>query len=267
MHGPEEFDRPDALALGEKIRRAAFTVAVSSFGRSQLCRWVDYGAWDRIHVVHCGIEPARFPKGEPLPTGGTHLVSIGRFVEQKGQLLLIDAIADAVADGTDLTLTLVGDGPMRRRDRGADLRTRPGFAGHHHRLGRRGAACANEIARAHALVMPSFAEGLPMVIMEAMAAGRPVVATYVAGIPELVRPGETGWLVPAGDVSALRDALREVAQTSRGTLAAMGATARALVLERHDVDREAARLALHLRRAAYGGRPEPVPRPATARAA
>ena len=265
-HGPEEFDRPDALALGEKTSRAAFAVGVSSYGRSQLCRWVDYGVWGRIHVVHCGIEPARFPSCEPFPTGATSLVSIGRFAEQKGQLLLIDAVAEAIADGTDLTLTLVGDGPMRReietRILAHDLASRVTITGWLAEAGVRDA-----IDRAHALVMPSFAEGLPMVIMEAMAAGRPVVATYVAGIPELVRPAETGWLVPAGDATALRDALREVSQTSHGKLAAMGAAARALVLERHDVDREAARLAQHFRSAAHGGGLVPARPPVPARAA
>ena len=265
-HGPEEFDRPDALALGEKTSRAAFAVGVSSYGRSQLCRWVDYGVWDRIHVVHCGIEPACFPSCEPLPTGATSLVSIGRFVEQKGQLLLIDAVAEAVADGTDLTLTLVGDGPMRReieaRILAHDLASRVTITGWLAETGVRDA-----IDRAHALVMPSFAEGLPMVIMEAMAAGRPVVATYVAGIPELVRPAETGWLVPAGDAAALRDALRDVSRTSHGKLAAMGAAARALVLERHDVDREAARLAQHFRSASLGGRLVLARPPVPARAA
>jgi colanic acid/amylovoran biosynthesis glycosyltransferase len=265
-HGPEEFDRPDALALGEKTGRAAFAVGVSSYGRSQLCRWVEYGVWDRIHVVHCGIEPARFSSCEPFPAGATSLVSIGRFAEQKGQLLLIDAFAETVADGTDLTLTLVGDGPMRReieeRVLAHDLASRVTVTGWLAEAGVRDA-----IDRAHALVMPSFAEGLPMVIMEAMAAGRPVVGTYVAGIPELVRPGETGWLVPAGDAVALRAALREVSRTPQGKLAAMGGAARALVLERHDVDREAARLAQHFRSAARGGRLLPARPPAPARAA
>jgi glycosyltransferase involved in cell wall biosynthesis len=242
VHGPEEFDRPDALALGEKLRRAAFTVAVSAYGRSQLCRWVEYPAWERIEVVHCGIEPARFPAVAPLPAGRTHLVSIGRLAEQKGQLLLIDAVADAVAAGADLTLALVGDGSMRpeveARIRARGLDTRVGITGWLAEAGVRA-----ELARAHALVMPSFAEGLPMVIMEAMAAGRPVVATYVAGIPELVRPGETGWLVPAGDAAGLAETLREVCRAPREALAAMGMSGRARALARHDVDRAAVRLA------------------------
>jgi glycosyltransferase involved in cell wall biosynthesis len=91
--------------------------------------------------------------------------------------------------------------------------------------------------------MPSFAEGLPMVIMEAMATGRPVIATWIAGIPELVQPGHTGWLVPAGDVAALAEAMRALAASPRETLDAMGRAGRARVLRRHDVDQEAARLA------------------------
>ena len=168
---------------------------------------------------------------------------------------MIDAVADAVAEGADVTLTLVGDGPMRSEieariaERGLSARvTVAGWLAE--------AGVRSEIARAHALVMPSFAEGLPMVIMEAMATGRAVVATYVAGIPELVRPGESGWLIPAGDVAAMRDAIRALAKTPPKVLARMGRAGRASVLERHDVDREAARLAqlfakaLHERRAA-----------------
>ena len=105
--------------------------------------------------------------------------------------------------------------------------------------------------------MPSFAEGLPMVVMEAMAAGRPVIATYVAGMPELVRPGETGWLVPAGDVAALAEAMRAVAETPPEVLAAMGCAGRSRVLQRHDVDREAAKLSKHFVEAVRGGRAMP----------
>lgn len=241
VHGPEEFDRPEQLMLGGKIRRAAFTVAVSAFGRSQLCRWADRADWDRIRVVHCGIEPARFPAPAPLPEGTTiRLVSIGRFVEQKGQLLLVEALATALTHTPDLHLTLVGDGEMRPEieasiaARGiADRVTITGWVDE--------ARVRAEIAGAHALVMPSFAEGLPMVVMEAMAAGRPVIATYVAGIPELVRPG-TGWLVPAGDPDALGEAMAALAATPRHDLAEMGRAGRNRALQRHDIDAEARRL-------------------------
>ena len=100
-----------------------------------------------------------------------------------------------------------------------------------------------EILAARALVLPSFAEGLPVVLMEAMALRRPVITTYVAGIPELVQPGENGWLVPAGDVEALAAALEDVLARPAAELRAMGEAARRRALERHSIDTEAAKLA------------------------
>lgn len=240
VHGPEEFDAPHALSLGEKVRRAAFTVAISSFGRSQLCRWAGLAEWPHLHVVHCGIEPWRFPEPAPFPAGGPHLVAIGRFAEQKGFGLLIEALAKARDLAPGLRLTLVGDGPMR-----AEIETKITA----HGLG----ACVTlagwldearvreALAAAQALVLPSFAEGLPMVVMEAFAAGRPVIATAIAGVPELVTQ-DTGWLVPAGDASALAEAIATLATTSPDRLAAMGRAARLRVMERHNIDHEVEKL-------------------------
>jgi glycosyltransferase involved in cell wall biosynthesis len=242
VHGPEEFDAPRALSLGQKSARARFTVAISSFGRSQLCRWTDPAIWPRLRVVHCGIDPAAFAAPAPLPTGGPHLVAIGRLSEQKGFGLLMDALALAAPRHPGLALTLVGDGPLRAslQSRVAELglSSRVTFAGWQDEAGVRAA-----LGAAQALILPSFAEGLPVVIMEAMATGRPIIATAIAGIPELVVPGQTGWLVPAGDAVALADAIAAMAATPPGDLAAMGASARARVLARHDVDDQAARLA------------------------
>lgn len=242
VHGPEEFDKPKALYLDEKMRRAAFTVAISHFGRSQLCRWVEHPVWPRIHVVHCGIEPARFADPAPLPGCPTRLVAIGRFVEQKGHLGLIDAMTLVAERAPKVRLVLVGDGEMRPQIEAAiaagGLRDRVEITGWADE-----ARVRAELAGAHALVMPSFAEGLPMVVMEAMAAARPVIATYIAGTPELVIPGETGWLVPAGDAQALADAICAVEASPITRLTAMGEKGRARVLDRHDVDTEAAKLA------------------------
>lgn len=242
VHGPEEFDSPVALSLKTKMQRAAFTVAVSSYGRSQLYRWADPADWPRIHVVHCGIEPERFPTALPLPETGPRLVAIGRLAEQKGFALLVEAIALAAPALPDLHLTLVGDGPLRPQ-----LETAIAAQGLSDRITLTGwadeARVRDELAKAQALILPSFAEGLPMVVMEAMAAGRPVIGTMIAGVPELVLPEETGQLVPAGDAPALAAAIRALAATPHATLVAMGAAARARVLERHDVNREAARLA------------------------
>jgi glycosyltransferase involved in cell wall biosynthesis len=244
VHGPEEFDAPRALALPEKLARAAFAVAISSFGRSQLMRWSAPDGWPKLRVVHCGIEPEHFTAPQPLPATGRHLVAIGRLSEQKGHLALLQAFGQAQQTEPDLHLTIVGDGELRpaimaQIDR-LGLASHVTLTGWQDEAGVRAA-----LGRAHALVLPSFAEGLPMVAMEAMAAARPVIATWVAGIPELVQDGTTGWLVPAGDISALATALERFARTSFDELSQMGQRGRKRVLERHDVNRSAALLERH----------------------
>ncbi|MBT8153957.1 glycosyltransferase family 4 protein [Epibacterium ulvae] len=245
-HGPEEFDVPQSLSLGAKVNASAFTVAISSFGRSQLSRWAEFDAWDRIKIVHCGIEPQKFADPAEMPDGDLRLAAIGRFVEQKGQMVLVHAFADVVKAQPKAQLYLIGDGDLR-----ADLEA----AIAHHGIGDNvtltgwldEAGVRAQLAQAHALVMPSFAEGLPMVVMEAMAAARPVIATYIAGTPELVVPGQTGWMVPAGDQEQLARAILELAETSTDRRAEMGQVGRLRVLERHDSDTEAAKLAAHIR--------------------
>lgn len=243
VHGPEEFDAPLALSLDLKIERAAFVVAISSFGRSQLCRWAAPAVWEKLQVVQCGIEPERFPLPAALPAGGPHLVAIGRFSAQKGFALLIEAMALAAPALPGLHLTLVGDGELR--DQITVLIAKHGLTARITLAGWQSEAGVRRMLdAAQALILPSFAEGLPVVLMEAMANGRPVIATAIAGVPELVTP-ETGWTVPAGDAAALADAIRALATTPPERLAAMGAAARARVFERHDVDTEAAKLAAH----------------------
>ena len=242
VHGPEEFDKPHALHLREKISAAAFVVAVSSYGRSQLMRWSDARDWDRLHVVHCGIDAGFLEADLSDPPAARRLVCVGRLCEQKGQLLLVEAMALLAQRGVDAELVLAGDGEMRpdlekliaRRHLERRVRITGWVSGETVRA---------EMAAARALVLPSFAEGLPVVIMEAMALRRPVLSTYVAGIPELVRDGREGWLVPAGDLEALADAMQACLDASPATLATLGAAAHARVRERHDVDREAGRLA------------------------
>ncbi|WP_108484040.1 glycosyltransferase family 4 protein [Oceaniglobus ichthyenteri] len=246
VHGPEEFDRPEALSLGLKINRAAFAVGVSEFGRSQLYRWAGFSDWPKLKVVHCGIEPTRFPATKPFPARSPlRVVSIGRFAEQKGQMILIHAFARLRDTHPDMHLTLVGDGPMR-----ADIERAIGQAGIGPMITLTGwldeTGVNDELANSHALIMPSFAEGLPVVTMEAMASGRPVISTYIAGIPELVT-SECGWLVPAGDADALADALIALNDLSVDEMRAMGERCRTRAMARHNVDIEAAKLADHIR--------------------
>ena len=242
VHGPEEFDRPARLKLREKMRDAAFTVAISSFGRSQLYRWADAADWHKIKVVHCGLEPAFHAGAASVPTATARLVCVGRLCEQKGQLLLVDAVERLVRSGVPIELVLAGDGEMR-----AEIEGRIARSGLQRQVRITGWIGSNEvrdeILAARALVLPSFAEGLPVVLMEAMALGRPVVTTYVAGIPELVRNGESGWLVPAGDVEGLTEALRKCLAKTPSELAQLGKRAREQVLQRHSIDVEAGKLA------------------------
>ncbi len=242
VHGPEEFDRPLAVKLGEKIAAARFTVAISEFGRSQLFRWCDYEHWDRIRVVHCGVDDMFLRHELDDVPDVPRLVCVGRLCEQKGHVLLVRAAARLVKEGVDFELVLAGDGEMRgevealARSLGVADRVRvTGWLGNEE--------VRDEILGARAMVLPSFAEGLPVVLMEALALGRPVISTYIAGIPELVRPGECGWLVPSGDVDALTAAMREVLATPVARLTEMGRVGRDRVRERHDSRKEAAKLA------------------------
>ena len=240
-HGPEEFDKPEFVALPEKIRRAAFVAGVSSFGRSQLFRNTAHQDWQKIQVVHCGIEPAFYETASKHLGSPIRLVCVGRLCEQKGQLLLIDAARRLLERGTKFELVLAGDGEMRgeleaviARYKLKDMVRITGWISSDQ--------VRDELLAARALVLPSFAEGLPVVIMEAMALRRPVISTYVAGIPELVEPGQHGWLVPAGGVETLASAIQSCLDSSPETIAQMGNAARSRVLERHDVDREAGKL-------------------------
>jgi glycosyltransferase involved in cell wall biosynthesis len=242
VHGPEEFDKPEFIHLGEKIRASRFVVAISSYGRSQLYRWVEGHQWPKIHVVHCGLEQA-FHQVAPVPLPeAPRLICVGRLCEQKGQLLLIEAVHRLQAKGCKMELVLAGDGDMRpgveeliaRYDLGDHVRITGWISGEQVR---------EEILAARGLVLPSFAEGLPVVLMEAMALRRPVITTCVAGIPELVRPGENGWIIAAGSIDALVEALEEFLAQPPDVLSRMGEAGYQRVLERHDIDKEAGKLA------------------------
>jgi colanic acid/amylovoran biosynthesis glycosyltransferase len=240
VHGPEEF--MGSMGLEDKIRLCAFVVAVSSFGRSQLYLRSRYEDWPKIKVVHCGLEQA-FYEVAPIPPPTTpRLVCVGRLCVEKGQLLLLEAAARLAAKGVPFELVLAGDGPMRSEFEAQILKN-----GLKERVRITGWISSNEvrdeILAARALVLPSFAEGLPVVIMEAMALRRPVLATYVAGIPELVRSGIEGWLIPAGCVDALTSAIEDCLSKPPTELRQVGDAGYNRVIVRHSIDTEAAKLA------------------------
>jgi colanic acid/amylovoran biosynthesis glycosyltransferase len=246
VHGPEEFDKPITLNLRTKIQFTKFVVAVSSFGRSQLYRWADYADWHKIKVVHCGLESAFYAVPQQMLTDSPRVVCVGRLCEQKGQLLLVQAAKQLLDDGVDFQLVLAGDGEMR-----PEIERLIHQNGLQHHITITGWISSAEVRQylldAKALVLPSFAEGLPVVIMEAMSLRRPVISTYIAGIPELVLNGTNGFLCSAGDVDSLAKTIHKLLNTDQDTLQQMGDSAFERVVARHQIDTEAAKLAVHIK--------------------
>jgi glycosyltransferase involved in cell wall biosynthesis len=240
-HGSEEFEKAPLLSLDSKLSGATFAVCVSSFGKSQLMRWSPPDQWSKIEVVHCGVDKDFLATPGQAPPATPRLVCVGRFVAVKAHLVLVGAVRHLRSLNIDCEVVLVGDGPMRgeieNAIRSAGVERQFIFAGWG-----TGDRVKTEILNARALILPSFSENMPIVIMEAMALGRPVISTYVAGIPELVNPGETGWLVPASNEIALADAMRECLAISDETITLMGNAAKRHVAECHDTQKEAAKL-------------------------
>lgn len=246
VHGPDEFDAPRAISLDEKVRGAKFVAAISEFTRSQLYRWADPADWPKIHVIRCGID-ASYLDATPSPPDSNcrRFVCVGRLAEQKGHLVLIEAAAQLAAEGHDFEIALVGDGPLR-----GEIERRIekyGLGDKVHLLGwKDGAGVRDEILRSRAMVLPSFAEGLPVVLMEALALGRPAISTYIAGIPELIEPRVNGWLVPAGSVDALAGAMVMCLDMPVELLAGMGLEGSLEISKYHSVVIEAWKMTDHL---------------------
>jgi glycosyltransferase involved in cell wall biosynthesis len=241
VHGPEEFDKPQSLSLTTKIKYATFVVAISSFGRGQLYRWCPYAEWSKIKVVHCGLDED-FLDTPILPIPPTsQLLCIGRLTEQKGQGLLIKALAKVKEKGLNFKLLLVGDGPLRPtlEELIVSLELQDFVK-------IKGWATSQEIKQffheSRALVLPSFAEGLPVVMMESFALGRPVIATYIAGNVELMENNLSGFLVPSGDIEALADAIEKMLLLDIDQLEAMAMIGNQRVKENHSSIIEARKL-------------------------
>ncbi len=238
VHGQDELLFSD---IAEKVRRATFVVAISSYGRSQLYRRVVYTHWQKIKVVHCGLEKSFHDVAHvPLPLL-PRLVCVARLSSEKGHLLLIEAAHRLSQKNIKFELVLAGDGEMRQAVE--DLITMYQLDGHIRITGFISShQVREEILAARALVLPSFSEGLPIVIMEAMALRRPVLASCINGIPELVLHGETGWLFPAGSIDDLSSAMENCLMKSPGELNKMADIGYLRVMERHSIDIEVSKL-------------------------
>ncbi|MGH2744267.1 MAG: glycosyltransferase [Thermoleophilaceae bacterium] len=220
--------------LAEKVRRAAFVVCVSDHGRAQLMALVEKEHWPKLHLVRCGVDVTAFKPRTPRRRGGARLsvLTVGRAEPVKGQMVLLEALAMLEQHGLDVAATLVGGGsllsPLRQRARELGVAEQVNFAGN---VGHEGVHA--HYAAADAFCLPSFGEGVPVVLMEAMASGLPVVASRVGGIQELVEHGLSGFLVPPGRPDLIAAALERLADDPE-LRAGMGEAGRAIVAAHFD---------------------------------
>ncbi|WP_298805299.1 glycosyltransferase family 4 protein [uncultured Lentibacter sp.] len=250
LHGPDIFFEAHHWRLDEKIAQARFVSCISHFCRSQAMTFSQTADWGKLHIVHCGIAPGRYAK----PPAGEGLLFVGRLAPVKGLPVLLRALAEIPL----VRLTIAGDGPQRGEIESLihahKLEARVRLLGYQSQD-----QVAELLSQSQALVLPSFAEGLPVVLMEAMAAGLPVISTRIAGVPELVKDGETGWLVAAGDQDGLKQAIKALlADPTRAR--ARGAAGRLAVAQAFDANVEARRLATLFH--AYGAGQAALLRPA-----
>ncbi len=240
VHGPDELIEPERISLGEKTRNAAFVVAITDFCRSQIIRFAGLEAVDKIKTMRCGIDLNDFNVAPPAAADNQTLICLGRLCPQKGQVLLPRVIARIHKTHPNVRVVFIGDGESRAEIEAEVSRLGVGacfdFRGWvENRLAR------EDMAKGRLLLLPSFAEGLPIVIMEAMALGKPVISTYIAGIPELL--DETcGWIIPAGSEAALEQAILAALECDTDQLGQMGKEGRARIEAHHNIDDLAASL-------------------------
>lgn len=248
-HGPAIFFEAERWAIGEKVARARFVVAISHFCRSQLMLFSRPADWGKIAIVHCGVTPSAYGR-QPRGAFGKRLIFVGRLDPVKGAPLLIEAFARILPDHPEARLTIVGDGPSRAgaeaRARGLGIAPSVTFAGF-----RAQTEVARMLEEADLLILPSFAEGVPVVLMEAMASRIPVIASRVAGVQELVGDGVTGFTVPPGDVATLAERIGRIL-SDPDAARAMGEAGRRVVEAEFDIAGESAWLAEILRGNARG---------------
>ncbi len=235
IHGPEEFYGVEKFRLKQKIEYANFVLCISDHCRSQLMKISEPQHWEKLHLVRLGVDAQLFKPTSNRSVGGDlEILCVGRLVADKGHLVLLRAFSRLLSSGFKLRLRLIGDGSERRRLESFILENRLGDSvtiegALDHETTRR------HLAQADIFVLASFAEGLPVALMEAMAMEIPCVSTYIAGIPELIRPDVDGLLVPASSEEALVEALTRLISDS-GLRRSLARSGRLRVLELYSLD-------------------------------
>ncbi len=243
-HGPAIFFEPMHWRIDEKIARAKHVISISHFCRSQLMLFSDQSHWHKVKIVHCGVQPENY--GRKTRTDfGKRILFVGRLDAVKGGPFLLEAFANIKTKHPDATLTIIGDGAARKsleaQANTLGITDKTTFAGY-----KTQAEVAEMLEDADMLVLPSFAEGVPVVLMEAMASQIPVIGSRVAGISELVEDGVSGFLTPPGDVATLTDRLDQLL-SDPARCKQMGQAGRQKVTDDFDIDKEAAWLLQILR--------------------
>jgi glycosyltransferase involved in cell wall biosynthesis len=243
LHGPVEFLDVQRNRLPQKVADAVVVRTISHFGRSQVLALLDEEKWQKVHMVRVGVDLSKYPAAvQPPPDGSLQILCVGRLIALKGQSLLIQAALELDQQGIGVRVTFVGDGPRR-----AALTRQAKKLGLADRVEFLGAVGQDELPRlyaaAHVFCLPSLAEGLPVVLMEAMATERPVVTSAIMGIGELVTDQINGRLVPPGSLPDLVDALAALA-ADPSARKRMGQAGRRKVVEEYDVRRSAEQLRL-----------------------
>ena len=241
-HGTADLAPASVESLPAKIEAATFAIAVCEHGREQLLQRTPRGHEHKLHVVRCGVDRRFLAADARAVSGAPRLVCVARLSPEKGIGVLLRAATLLALEGLDFVLSVLGDGPERKaldaQVRALGLSGRVTFEGW-----KSGAEVHARILASRALVLSSLSEGLPVVIMEAFALCRPVIATSVGGIAELVVPGECGWLVPPGAVRELADAMRDALTRTAAELDAMGHRGALRVRAAHDASAQARELA------------------------
>jgi colanic acid/amylovoran biosynthesis glycosyltransferase len=210
VHGPHIFFDAPSWALNEKARHSTFIACIGYFCRSQMMLNVDKEHWNKLQIVRCGVDTQSFEFRLPERMA-RHLTYTGRLSVEKGLPVLLESLSDLVRRGFELRLSVLGDGP----DRGflESYAHRIGVSAHVDFLGYVDQATIRSTLRASDMfVLPSFAEGIPVALMEAMASGVPVIATQVGGVSELIVDGKTGQVVGASDRAGLTEAIARYAR-------------------------------------------------------
>lgn len=242
IHGPKDFADARDQKLGLKVNRADVVIATSQHARSQLMTVADSAEHPSVRMVHCGIQAADYvPRvGEARPERALRVVSVAQLELRKGHETLFEALATLRAGGRAIELVLVGDGSQRSR-----LAERAGELGLDDAVVFAGAVGQDQVARfyeeADVFCLPSYAEGVPTVLMEAMASGLPVVATRIDGVPELVEDGESGLLVAPASAPQLAAALARL-DDDPDLASRIGQAGRETVVSRFDMEESAKRI-------------------------